>query len=264
MDQSLTKKEKQLKEIILKEGRVAVAVSGGVDSTLLLKEAFDVLGHENVLGLFASSSLQPQGELEHIKAISEEIGCRLKVIELDPLSWAEFVANPSDRCYLCKNQVYTLLLAELVKQNISCLMDGTNIDDLSDYRPGLHAVKELGVRTPFVESGLRKTEIRLLSKQAGLSNWDRPSASCLATRIPAGTSITKESLDLVSKCEKHLHTLGFQGCRVRLVDGDAHIELAEGDMEKFIESSIRLTVVTYLSALGFGKVLLNLSERKRA
>jgi len=263
LSQTLIVKLTTLRQTICNGGAAAVAVSGGVDSTLLLKVACDELGRDKVLALFADSVLQPAGEREHVLELAETSGCRLEIIDADPLSWPDFVENPPNRCYRCKKNIYSLLKQKMAQGNISLLMDGTNADDLGDNRPGLQALAELGIVTPLADVGLHKQEIRSLSRHLGLSTWDRPSASCLATRIPAGRVIKQTLLDRVAQCEAVLHSLGFLGCRARLVGDDVLIELAAGDTARFVDATVRESVVNQISALGVDRVQLDLSERRR-
>jgi len=262
LEEQLDAKTRRLKELVGKSGRAAVAVSGGVDSTYLARIACDVLGNKNFLAVFARSPLLTSAELDNVLTVTDEIGCRLHIVDVDPLAWPEFIDNPRDRCYLCKKKIYSLFIEAIRQHDIAVLMDGTNADDLNDYRPGLRALRELDVKTPLAEAGLGKAEIRQLSRRLALSNWDRPSASCLATRIPTGIHITQDLLDRVAQCENHLHKLGFKGCRVRLFGKEAQIELAEGDSERFVRAATRNSVLDFFRMRGINKVLLNIQERK--
>jgi uncharacterized protein len=261
-DAVLSKLER-LKEAVSACTTVAVAVSGGVDSTLLFKVAGDVLGRDKVLGLFAGSILQPAAEAENILSLAEGIGGKLEIVQVEPLDWPEFVENPPDRCYQCKKRIYSLFLARMAPYDIPRLLDGTNVDDLSAGRPGQRALAELGVLTPLAAAGLCKADIRSLSRFLDLPNWNRPSASCLATRIPAGRTITRTLLEQVARCEGFLHSLGFSRCRVRLVGDDAHIELAAGDSARFSAARIRESVSERFAAFGINRVLVDLAERAR-
>ncbi len=254
MTDSLAEKNRRLEEIIQPMGRVAVACSGGVDSTFLLQTAHDILGHSNVIALFADTPLMPPGENRDIEDLVNHVGCRLLTVKLDPLAWPEFTANPQDRCYLCKKKIYITFLEKLSDLDISVLMDGTNLDDLDDYRPGLQALEELGVVTPLADAGLTKQEIRQLSRQKNLPNWNKPSSSCLATRIATDETINQKKLNIVAKCEAELHRLDFFGCRVRLRDDYAIIELAEGDFERFAEPQNRQTVTDFFNNFNIKKV----------
>lgn len=258
----LQNKYERLLEIIGRHSKAALACSGGVDSTFLLKCASEVLGPDEVIALLACSPLQPQEETANAHAVINEIGCRLLTVELDPFSWPEFVENPPDRCYHCKKKIYTLFFEKMREHNVHVLMDGTNLDDLSDYRPGLQALKELGVLTPLVEAKLGKNEIRSLSRSLKLSNWDRPSSSCLATRIPAGRRISLELIQLAARCEEHLKQLGFIGCRVRLTVEGALVELTEDDIEIFAREPNRVATERFFSDLGLKRVFLNIRGRE--
>jgi uncharacterized protein len=259
--EALQSKYEMLRQSVRKGDHCAVAVSGGVDSTLLLKVVCDELGKDRVLALFAHSILQPAGEREHVVELVGAIGCRLEIIAAAPLDWPEFVKNPSNRCYRCKKKIYSFFKEKLAQFNIPRLMDGTNADDLGDTRPGLKALAELEVLTPLADVGFHKQEIRRLSRHLGLPNWNRPSASCLATRIPAGRAITQALLEQVARCEEVLHSLGFFGCRARLAGDSVLVELASGDTSRFVDASVKEEVVRRLSAFGVDKVLLNLTER---
>jgi len=259
---SLKDKKKTLAGLIDRERSVAVACSGGVDSTLVLKISCDVLGHENVMAIFADTPLLPPGEREVVGEIVGNIGCRLHVVPLDPLTWPDFAANPEERCYLCKKKIYRILLEELAENNIHVLLDGTNLDDLSDFRPGLKALEELGVRKPLAEAGLTKKDVRRLSRDLNLPTWNKFSSSCLATRIAPTQKITPEKLDLVRKCETFLQSIGYQGCRVRISNDSAVIELLEDDINTFIDASVRLQVMKKFNDSGIKNVFVNMAGRQ--
>ena len=258
----LAEKKKELETIISREGRAAVACSGGVDSTLLLKIAHDVLGHENTIAVFAETPILPPGEGEAAKIIINLVGSRLLTVGLNPLVWPEFTENPQERCYLCKKKIYQTFLAKLEELHFNILMDGTNLDDLSDFRPGLKALHELKVKTPFVDAGLTKYEIRQLSKSLGLPNWDKHSSSCLATRVAVGQEINEEKLAIIKKSEDFLHALDFEGCRVRLSKDSAIIELQEKDIERFTVSRTRISILKKFSDFSIKKIFLDLNSRK--
>jgi len=259
---SLADKKKRLEEIIGRERQAAVACSGGVDSTLVLKVAHDVLGHENTIAVFADTPLLPSGEREAVREVVNFIGSRLLTVSLDPFSWPEFTANPLERCYLCKKKIYQAFQGKLAENNFNTLMDGTNLEDLSDFRPGLKALDELKIRTPLADAGLLKKEIRQLSRELDLPNWNKYSSSCLATRIATGQPISLEKLDIIRRCENLLHGFGFMGCRVRLSNDSAVIELLEKDMESFVRSATRMSVLKKFNDFGFKKVFLSMSGRK--
>jgi len=259
---ALADKKKKLEAIIGRESRVAVACSGGVDSTLLLKVTHDVLGHENTIAVFAETPILPSGEIEAAKEVVNLIGSRLLTVSLNPLAWPEFTENPQERCYLCKKKIYQTFLEKLGELHFSTLMDGTNLDDLSDFRPGLKALHELNVKTPLADAGLTKNEIRQLSKSLRLPNWDKHSSSCLATRVAAGQQISEEKLEFIKKCENFLHSLDFFGCRVRLATDSAVIELLEEDIKRFAVREIRLSVLEKFNDFNIKKVFLDVCGRK--
>lgn len=265
----LDAKMDRLRSIFQECARVALAFSGGVDSSLLLKCALDTLGVGNVLVLFARSELLPAGEIERAVRWPAENGyprgVELEVIDLHPLGWKEFSRNGEDRCYFCKHRIYTLFRERMETGDISCLVDGTNADDLKGYRAGLRAIHELGVRMPLVEAGLDKADVRALSRQLGLATWDRPAASCLATRIPTGMAVTSERLRKIADLEEGLERFGLTGCRVRLradrQDG-VQVEIRNRDFAVLADSGVRLALLRYLQQNGVGKVLLDLAGRE--
>ena len=261
MTVSLEAKSQRLAEIIHAMGRAAVACSGGVDSTFLLKTAHDVLGENNVIALFADTPLLPPGENRDIEELTALIGCRLVTIEFDPLAWPEFTANPQERCYLCKKKIYTTFFERMNDLGMAVLMDGTNLDDLDDYRPGLQALEELGVVKPLADAGLTKAEIRQLSRMNNLPNWNKPSSSCLATRIATDEIINHKKLDIIAKCESELHRLNFFGCRVRLRDDFAIIELADGDAGRFSERKTSRHVLDFFNNINIKKVYVDVKVR---
>ena len=259
---SLTDKKKNLEEIIGRESRVAVACSGGVDSTLLLKVTHGVLGHENTIAVFADTPLLPPGESESVREVAGLIGSRLLTVSLNPLSWPEFTANPLERCYLCKKKIYQIFQEKLAEINFNILMDGTNLEDLSDFRPGLKALDELKIKTPLANAGLTKKEIRQLSKELNLPNWDKHSSSCLATRIATDQQISLEKIDLIRRSENVLQDFGFMGCRVRISNDSAIIELLEDDIERFVQEATRQSVMKKFNYFGIKKVFLSMTGRK--
>ena len=262
MSVSLTDKKKKLKEIIGRENQVAVACSGGVDSTLLLKVTHGVLGHENTIAVFADTPLLPPGESESVSEVVGLIGSRLLTVSFNPLSWPEFTANPLERCYLCKKKIYQIFQEKLAEINFNVLMDGTNLEDLSDFRPGLKALDELKIKTPLADAGLTKKEIRQLSKELNLPNWDKHSSSCLATRIATDQQISLEKIDLIRRSENVLQDFGFMGCRVRISNDSAIIELLEDDIERFVQEATRQSVMKKFNYFGIKKVFLSMTGRK--
>ena len=262
MSVALADKKKKLEAIISRESRAAVACSGGVDSTLLLKMVHDVLGHENTIAVFAETPLLPPGEIEAAREIINLVGSRLLTLSLNPLVWPEFIENPRERCYLCKKKIYRSFLDKLGEIHFSILMDGTNLDDLSDFRPGLKALQELNVKTPLADAGFSKNEVRQLSRELDLPNWDKHSSSCLATRIATGQQINEEKLERIKQCENFLQTLDFWGCRVRLADDFAFIELLDEDIIRLAERETRFAVLKKFNDFNIKKVFIDVCGRK--
>jgi pyridinium-3,5-biscarboxylic acid mononucleotide sulfurtransferase len=259
---ALSEKKRKLERIISRERRVAVACSGGVDSTLLLTIGLDVLGRENIIAVFAETSLLPPGEAEAAKEIIKRMGSRLLTVGLNPLVWPGFVKNPRERCYLCKQKIYQVFLERLTPLDFSVLMDGTNLDDLNEYRPGLRALRELRIKTPLADAGLRKYEIRQLSKDLGLPTWKKYSSSCLATRVATNQEISEAKLETIRKCESFLHAHDFNGCRARISDNSVIIEVQEKDITRFAASDLRFEVLEKFSDFNIKKVLLDLKGRQ--
>ena len=262
MPVSLTDKKKNLEEIIGRESQVAVACSGGVDSTLLLKVTHGVLGHENTIAVFADTPLLPPGESESVREVVGLIGSRLLTFSFNPLSWPEFTANPLERCYLCKKKIYQIFQEKLAEINFNVLMDGTNLEDLSDFRPGLKALNELKIKTPLANAGLTKKEIRQFSRELDLPNWNKHSSSCLATRIATDQKISLEKIDLIRRSENILQDFGFMGCRVRISNDSVIIEILEEDIELFVQKATRQSVMEKFNDFGLEKVFLSMEGRK--
>jgi len=264
---SIEEKIRRLERLLVEYGRVAVAFSGGVDSSFLLHCALRVLGAGNVLPLIGTGELVAGHDLEEARGWPESNGFAGVVIEpvdLRPLLWKEFVRNTEQRCYFCKLRMYQEFFARAHVRGFSTLLDGTNLDDLKDSRPGLQAIHELGVRTPLVEIGLSKIEIRQASRQAGLDTWDKPGGSCLATRIPHNRPISSELLQRIQYFESNLHRFGFNGCRVRLHEHDditVYVQVMHDDLDRIIDPAIRLAVTRFFHRTGIKKIFLDLQGR---
>ncbi len=255
-ENTLAKYEK-LKSIIKDCGKIAIAFSGGVDSTFLTKVAKDVLG-ENAVAVTISSILVTDDELKEADDFCKVENIEHLIYKADVLSIPGFETNPPDRCYICKKAIFTNVQNLVGERGISVIAEGTNVDDDGDYRPGMRAIKELGVRSPLKEAGLTKAEIRELSCMLGLKTWNKPSCACLASRFAYGEVINKDKLDMIYSAECYIRSLGFEQFRVRLQDGIARIELRPADIQKFIENGIKDKVSEKLHALGFKYVSLDL------
>ncbi len=253
----LQDKLKQLRRRIEKLGSLAVAYSGGVDSTFLLKVAHDVL-QDQVLAVTARSSTYPEREFKEAAEFTRNAGIRHIVIQSEELEIEGFTNNPPNRCYLCKYELFSKIKDVAVKYHIQYIAEGSNIDDLGDYRPGMQAIKELGIINPLKDVGLGKDAIRKLSKQMGLSTWDKPAFACLASRFPYGEKITKEKLAMVDKAEQHLLNLGFKQVRVRHHGDTARIEVAESERPKFFNLELMDKIYKQFQEIGFAYTALDL------
>jgi len=250
-------KLERLKEMIEGCGKAAVAFSGGVDSTLLLSVAREMLG-DDVVAVTVVSPFMPGHEKGEASEIARLLGARHEIVEVDESDIEGFADNPPDRCYICKRFLFSQVVGIAKDKGISCVMDASNADDTGDYRPGLRALRELGIRSPLMEAGLTKDEIRRLSKRRGLPGWDKPAMACLATRIPYGERITKDNLRRVDEAEQYLRSLGYINCRVRSHGDLARIEVAPERIEKLLRPGQRGQVTEHLKDLGFRYVTVDL------
>jgi pyridinium-3,5-biscarboxylic acid mononucleotide sulfurtransferase len=237
--------------------RVLIAYSGGVDSSLLLKAAVEVLG-QNVIAVTADSETYPSGELAEAKEFTDSLGVRHHVLYTDELSSEQFAANTPDRCYFCKKELYGRLRLLAEREGVSWILDGSNVDDLRDYRPGSRAASEFGVRSPLREAGFTKQDVRDCARVLNLPVWDKPSLACLSSRIPYGTSITPAVLKMVQAAEDYLRVLGLNQVRVRHYGDTARIEIDRNDFSMLLEKGVPGRIVSDLKKLGYTYVCLDL------
>ncbi len=238
-------------------GGIAVAFSGGVDSTLLLYAAREAL-KDRVVAISAVSASFPERELEEARDLCRKWGIRHRSCRIREMEIPGFAQNPPNRCYLCKKAIFQEIQRLALEEGFSELAEGSNLDDEGDYRPGMQAIRELGVHSPLRRAGLTKEEIRLLSKKAGLPTWRKPSLACLATRFVYGEPITEEKLHRVEQAEQYLWDLGFDQVRVRIHGNLARIELLSREMGRLLEENLRKQVDAYFRQIGFAYVALDL------
>jgi uncharacterized protein len=248
-------KLKQLQQMLMVMKSCAIAYSGGVDSTFLIKVAYDTLG-KNALAVTATSSTYPQRELQDAKRFAQKIGLPHVIIHFKELDIKKFSDNPSDRCYYCKKELFRKIQQIAQEHHLNAVLDGSNADDSFDYRPGAKARKELGVISPLKEVGLTKQEIRGLSHTMHLESSEKPAFACLASRFPYGTKITKERLKKIESAEEYLFSLRIRQCRVRYHDHIARIEVASDDFPAILTHA--QLIVKRFKKLGFTYVTLDL------
>jgi len=253
----LQQKFQRLKEILIEAGSGAVAFSGGVDSTFLLKVAHDVLG-DNIVAVTARSSTYPEREYNEAKEYVKQFGVKHITIISEELEIEGFAKNPINRCYFCKTELFSKVREEANKLNLSNVFDGSNFDDLGDFRPGMKAAKEQGVISPLKQAKLTKADIRELSKMLNIPTWNKPAFACLSSRFPYGKEITVEKLSMVEKAEQFLMDLGFRQLRVRHHDEIARIEVAPEDRSKFFDLELMDKVGKEFKAIGFKYVTLDI------
>lgn len=257
LDPALASRYEALQELLRDMERVLVAFSGGVDSTLLLAVTVECLG-ENVLAVTALSPSVPAAEREEAAALARRIGVRHQFIETAELTRPGYVANTPDRCYFCKAELFGCLGNLARTEGCAWVLDGANVDDFGDIRPGREAARQYGVRSPLVEAGLTKADIRRISKAMGLPTWEKPAMACLASRIPHGIPVTIERLGQVEKAEAVLRALGFRQVRVRHHEAIARIELPPDERGRLLDPDLAADVVERIKVAGYQYVVLDL------
>ncbi|MBF0254255.1 MAG: ATP-dependent sacrificial sulfur transferase LarE [Candidatus Omnitrophica bacterium] len=237
--------------------RVLVAYSGGVDSAFLLAVAHDVLG-EGVLAVTARSETYTRSEAVEAEELAASLGVMHRFIDTQELANEAFASNPPDRCYHCKRELFARLQALREENGLDFVLEGSNADDVKDFRPGMKACRELGIRSPLQEAGLTKEEIRLLSRQMGLATWKKPSMACLSSRLPYGTRITREELVRVERAEACVSGFGFTQVRVRSHGAIARIEVPAGEIPRLLDSAVSRQITTKLKSLGYTYVTMDM------
>jgi uncharacterized protein len=252
----MIEKERALRDTLSSLGSVIVAYSGGVDSAYLAYVAHDTLG-DQALAITADSPSYPEHHRRMAVQIAERFGLHHEIIRTHELDRPEYRANPVNRCYYCKHELYTHL-SRIAVDRRAIVVDGNNADDRGDYRPGRQAAREFGVRSPLDEADLGKDEIRELSHRAGLPSWDEPASACLSSRIPYHAEVTDEKLRAIERAEQVLRSLGFRVCRVRHHDDLARLEIARDELQRALAPEVAAVIVRELKAIGYRYVTIDL------
>ena len=259
LEPRLAARYQALQDNLLQLAPLAIAFSGGVDSTLLLKAAIDLLGNKQVLAIIGDSTFMPRREADEAVRLADEMSANFLIIPQEPLQDQTIAANTRQRCYHCKKRLFSTFLQIAAEKGFHTLCDGTNTDDMLDWRPGQQAVQELGIRSPLQEAGLSKADIRQLSAHLGLATAQKPAYACLATRIPFDEKLTLEKLVQVEQAEDYLHSRGFSGFRVRHHGEIARLEIPPEQFARMLEEELRLDITNRLKTLGYNFITLDLS-----
>lgn len=254
----LEAKYAHLQSILKEMGRVVVAFSAGIDSTLVLKVALDTLGPEKVLAATGVSPSLPSRELQSVRDLASLLYAPLELMPTSELDNPNYAANPTNRCYYCKTELYTKLTDLARSKGFNAVLNGVNLDDQGDYRPGLKAASEWSVRAPLHEAGFTKADVRALARHLDLPNWEKPALACLSSRIPYGTPVMIGSLAQIEKAEAFLYSKGLTTLRVRHHSTVARIEVPTSELPKLIEEPVRTELVAHFKLLGYKYVTLDL------
>lgn len=258
VDEALQIKLERTRNCLRSLRSVAVAFSGGVDSTFVLKVAVETLGPDNVVAVTGDSDSLARREREEAKRLAESMGVRHVFLNPGEFDDPNYVANPANRCYFCKTALYNRIHEVLSAHGLNAAVNGTNMDDLGDYRPGLVAAEEHNVKSPCVEAGLTKADVRALSAEMGLATFDKPASPCLSSRIPYGDAVTPEKLRMIERAENFMHDLGFRECRVRHHDTVARIEVPVEQIASLLSPDMRTRIDAAFREFGYQHVTVDL------
>jgi len=256
-EKSLLQKRNRLSEIVTNMGSMIVAYSGRVDSAFLAAFSNNVVGNKSMSVIANSPSLAPT-ELEEATKLASQIGFNFRIIETNEINRLDYQANNPDRCFFCKDELYSHLIKFAEAEKFNVVTNGTNIDDLGDYRPGIEAAKQYGVRSPLVEAGLTKLDIRNLSQEMKLPTWDKPAQACLSSRIPYGTTVTVEALRRIASAEQFLRSKGYKQLRVRHHDTIARIEVEDTELMSLMKEPIKTEISQYFKSIGYSYITIDI------